>query len=103
MGLLLWFIPLAVIAAVALPVPRAVKHAANIAGSLGLLAVGVFATLSVIRDGVLQYATMGGLFYLDAVSIIMLDIVLLIGLLVGIYSVGYIENEISSGDRKSVV
>lgn len=98
MGLLLWFIPLAVIAAIALPGPRSVKHAINIAGSAGLLATGAYATLIVIRDGVLEYQALGGLFYLDAVSILMLDIVLVIGLLVGIYSIGYIENELRSGE-----
>lgn len=100
MGLLLWIIPIAAIAALLLPGSRRLKHAISIAASALAAAVGVLATIAVIRDGSLQYVFPAGLFYIDAVSIISLDIVLLIGLLTSIYTVGYVENEITQDTMK---
>lgn len=97
MGLGLWFLPLAAILLLALPWPRRVLHAINIAAAAGLTIFAVLATRAVILDGTLQYAQMGGLFYLDAVSIIMLDLVVLINLITSIYTPGYLEQEIRHG------
>ena len=41
--------------------------------------------------GKVAYSQLGGIFYIDSLSIIVLDIVLVIGLMVSIYSIEYLE------------
>jgi len=100
MGLLLWIIPLAAIALLAVPGPRAWLHAVSLGSAALLAGLAVPLTRSVLLDGVVRYPWLGGLFYLDPVSVIMLDLVLVISLLTGIYTIGYIEAEIRSGEMK---
>lgn len=101
MGLLLWIIPLAAIALLLLPLNRKAQHAISVAASVLLAVAAIFVTREVVINGSVGYAFPASLFYLDALSVIMLDIVLLIGLLTSIYTIGYIEAEIRSGQMKS--
>ncbi len=101
MGLLLWIIMPVAIALLALPWPRKGLHAINIGASVLLAGVGVYLTRLVILNGAVFYAMPFNLFFLDPVSIILLDLVLIIGLLTSIYTVGYLETEILEGQMKS--
>lgn len=72
-------------------------HAVSIAASSIQIITAVFITRQVAEQGQIAYPALGGLFYLDALSIIILDIVLVIALLVSIYSMGYLEEELKHG------
>ncbi len=97
MGLIIWFLPLTLVFLSRVISNRNTLHliSASISG-LMLLAAG-FITNAVINNGVLNYNVFGGLFYVDSVSAIVLDIVILIGLLASIYSIGYLEHELAEG------
>jgi len=97
MGFILWAAPLIAALAAFISKDRKAQHGISI-GSAAVIATGaIFATARVIRDGVLGYGLFGGIFYIDAVSVIMLDIVAVISLLVSVYSSGYLENEHAAG------
>lgn len=98
MGLILWLVPLiAVLLSILIKETRAL-HAVNLVCSFVLVLLAGFATKSVMTFGVLTYSLFGSLFYLDALSAIILDIVVIIGFLVSIYSVGYLNAELRSGE-----
>jgi hydrogenase-4 component F len=98
MGLLLWIIPLVAIALLALPVSRPVRHAVSAGSAILLAIVAIPVTWSVLIDGSVRYSWLAGLFYVDPLSVILLDIVLAIGFLTSIYTIGYIETEIRQGE-----
>jgi len=98
MGMMLWLMPLLAMLLSILIRNVRILHAVNLACSAALLAFAVLSTKSVILYGILQYHAFGGLFYLDALNVILLDIVAVIGLLVGIYSVGYLNEELRRGE-----
>ncbi|MEA4889203.1 MAG: hydrogenase 4 subunit F [Clostridiaceae bacterium] len=98
MGLLLWIIPLAAIALLALPGSRGFRHAVSLGAAILQAAVAVPLTRAVLMDGSVRYGWLGGIFYLDPVSIVLLDVMLVISLLTGVYTIGYIEAEIRRGD-----
>ncbi len=95
MGLILWAVPLAAIVLTALTRSSRLHHAASITASAVLLAGAAYVTARVLDAG--SYELAGGVFYVDAVSVLILDIVLLIGLMTAIYSVGYLEEERAHG------
>lgn len=97
MGLILWLAPLAFVFASRVLSSRNKLHRISMAVSGLLLLSSGMITRSVIQDGALSYPAFGGLFYIDAVSVIVLDIVALIGFLVSVYSVGYLEQEFKEG------
>ena len=72
----------------------------SVSASICLIIVAVLITRQVMLWGKVEYSSLGGIFYLDALSIIVLDIVLIIGLMASIYSVGYMEEEIKQGKIK---
>lgn len=97
MGLILWLVPLiAVLLSILIKKPGAL-HAMNLVCSFALVVLAVFATRSVMVSGVLQYELFGRLYYLDALSAIILDIVVIIGFLVSLYSIGYLNEELRHG------
>ncbi|MDD3169187.1 MAG: proton-conducting transporter membrane subunit, partial [Eubacteriales bacterium] len=98
MGLILWLIPLIAVLLSILIKKTTVLHAMNVACSFALVVLAGFATKRVMISGILQYELFGRLFYLDALSAIILDIVVIIGFLVSIYSVGYLNGELRSGE-----
>lgn len=97
MGILLWIVPFAGIALITLCRSGKVQHAISIIVSVFLLVSASFVTAQVMTEGTYEYAFLGGLFFVDSVSIIVLDLVLLIGLMTAIYSVGYLEKERADG------
>lgn len=101
MGLLLWIAPL--IAAVLTQFSKQAKtlHTINMGASLVMLLVAGIGTQTVIATGSLTYSVFNGLFLVDSLSIIILDIIVLIYFLTSIYSIGYLKNEVQSGEMKS--
>lgn len=98
MGLILWLVPLvAVLLSILIKETKAL-HVMNVVCSFALVVIAGFATKSVMVSGILQYDLFGKLFYLDALSAIILDIVVLIGFLVSIYSIGYLNEELRRGE-----
>ena len=100
MVMLLWILPPLAMLLLALPLPRRVQHWVSVANAVLMAGTGVLATRSVLLDGTVQFAFPANLFYLDPISVILLDIVLVIGLMTCLYSVGYIEEEIRHGAMK---
>lgn len=101
MGLILWLVPL--IAALLTILIRNTKalHALSIACSLTMMLISGILTKAVLDSGIIQYDFFGGLFHVDAVSVIILDIVVMIGFLVSIYSIGYLSEELRRGEQSS--
>jgi hydrogenase-4 component F len=97
MGMLLWAVPLAAIALVALLSSAKAQHAVSVFASTVLLAAACFVTARVMATGTYGFDFLGGLFYVDSVSVIVLDIVLLISLMTAVYSIGYLEGERAHG------
>lgn len=95
MGLLLWIVPAAAILLMAVLPSNKARHAVSVCASVLLVIAGGFVTAQVMSGGV--YEILGGWFYVDAVSVIVLDIVLVIGLMAAVYSVGYLEEEQTGG------
>ena len=93
MGLILWLAPLAVVLASRIISSRTVLHRISLTISAVLLLSVILITGSVIQNGAVSYPAFGGLFYVDALSAIVLSIVILIGFLASIYTVGYLEQE----------
>lgn len=98
MGMILWLMPL--LAALLSILIRNVRilHVINVVCSAALLIFAVLSTKSVMLYGMLEYHALGGLFYLDALNAILLNIVAVISLLVGIYSIGYLNEELRRGE-----
>lgn len=70
------------------------QHIISVSASSILLIVAVTLTQRVMLFGKVEYFSLGGILYIDSLSIIVLDIVLLIGFMASIYSIGYLEEEI---------
>jgi len=94
MGLILWIAP--VIAVLLSRIVNNTKglHIISVCASFVLLLVAGFTTKSVILYDTLTYKLFGEAFFIDAVSIIVLDIIIMIGFLVSIYSIGYLNEEL---------
>lgn len=97
MGILLWCIPVAAIVILVCLHAGKALHLVSIASSILLLAAAGYVTAQVTANGFYGLDFAGGLFYIDSVSILVLDIVLLIGLMTAIYSIGYLEEERTHG------
>jgi hydrogenase-4 component F len=98
MGLILWLIPLAAVLLSILIKKTRILHAVNVICAAILVLLAALTTHEILQTGSLGYDFFGGLFYVDALSVILLDIVAVIGLLVSIYSVGYLNAELRSGE-----
>ncbi len=98
MGLLLLLLPLITLLLFAVAAKKTLMDCINIIALLSMLAVGIYITSDVLSKGSVTYSFLGGFFYVDAVSAIFLDIVLIIGLLCGIYSIGYLKEEQKHGN-----
>lgn len=95
LGVLLLAIP--VIAVLLFLIFKADKtlHIISVASSSVLIIAAAFITRKVMLSGVAT--ALDGFFYVDSLSIIVLDIVLIIGLMASVYSVGYMNEEIRHG------
>ncbi len=68
-------------------------HIVSLTASSLLLLSGVALTRAVVASGTRGYAS-ANFFYVDALSLIVLDIVLIVSFAASVYSVAYLENEI---------
>ncbi|HZK70085.1 MAG TPA: hydrogenase 4 subunit F [Clostridia bacterium] len=97
MGLLLLAMPIIAVIILILNKDKQTSHMISIGNSSILLVIAIFLTSDVMRYGIVEYKTLGGFFYLDSFSIIVLDIIIIIGFVTSIYSVGYLDAEIKHG------
>jgi hydrogenase-4 component F len=97
MGLLLWLLLILAVPAFALPGGRKALHAVSVAVSALSLILGGVLTGNVIGHGKVEYGLLGGIFYLDALGVLILDIVLVIGFMAAVFSIGYLEEEVRHG------
>lgn len=97
MGLLLLAIPVAAVLILLPAKKERLLHAVTVTSSCISLVVAAFVTRDVMLNGTVSYTALGGIFYVDALSVIILDIILVIGLLAGVYSIGYMAEEIRKG------
>ena len=74
-----------------------IQHTISLLTSSLLIIIAVYLTTDVMVLGSAHHTALGGIFYIDALSIIVLDIVILIGFMASIYSVSYMETEIKHG------
>jgi hydrogenase-4 component F len=94
MGILLLLLPLTGVLLFSMTSEKSVMDRINIIISFVMLVTGLILSGNVLKAGSVSYPFLGGLFYVDALSVIIIDIVLVISFLVGIYSVGYLEEEL---------
>lgn len=97
MGLLLWILLVISVPVFAVLSGRKVLHTVSVALSAALLLVAGFETRNVILNGKVEYGALGGIFYIDSLSIIIIDIVLVIGFMAAVFSIGYLEEELRHG------
>ena len=93
MGLILWIVPILAVLLSRIVNNTKSLHIINVCASFVLLLAAGFATRSVVLYDTLSYKLFGNAFFIDAVSIIVLDIIVIIGLFVSIYSIGYLNEE----------
>lgn len=72
---------------------KGLLHIINGIGAVILLLISVFITYEVIVNGRISYPALEGFFYIDSLSVIVLDIILFIGAMVCFYSIGYLNEE----------
>lgn len=97
MGFILWAAPIIAVLLLIIINKTKVLHMVSICTSFILVLAAGFTTRNVIVYGKLDYIDFIDIFYIDALSIIILDIVILIGFLVSIYSIGYLKEEQNQG------
>ncbi len=97
MGLILWIAPLIAVVLSQFTKSNRTLHAISIVTSLLLLVLAGYCTSVVMATGELTYAFFNGLFLIDSLSIIILDIVTLIYFLTSIYAIGYLQEEVRHG------
>ncbi len=72
---------------------KGLLHAINAAGAVLLLLASIYMTTRVLAFGSLSFPELEGFFYIDSLSALLLDIILIIGSMVCIYSIGYLNEE----------
>lgn len=98
MGLILWIAPLFGILLLGFSKNIKGYHTISIVVSVIEVAVTWVLTYQVMTYGGISYDLLWQLFYVDAFSIILLNLVVVIGLLVAIYNVGYLRYEEETGE-----
>ena len=95
--MILWAAPLTAVLLFFLTKDTKTHHAISIAvASMELSIAGVLSYV-VMMGGRVEYDYLGNVFYLDAFSAIILDLVVVIVLLAAVYSIGYLNEEIHHG------
>jgi hydrogenase-4 component F len=97
MGFVLLVIPVIAVLLFIFFKKKTIQHTISVTASSLLILTGAFITWNIMLGSKVEYCSMKGFFYLDSLSMIILDIVLIIGFMVSIYSVGYMEEEIKHG------
>ena len=98
MVFILLFLPIVTVFFLLIFHHRQLLHTLNLVSSIILTIIAMSLTKTVFLYDRIEYSAFGGLFYLDSLSIIMLDIVIVLSLVVSIYSVGFLDKEIA--DRR---
>lgn len=96
MGFILLALPLIAVFLSMISRGRRLLHALSLTTSTILVTVSVLLTRSVILYATVEYSAFWGFFYVDALSIIVLDIVIVLGFIVSIYSIGYLDEQSKS-------
>ncbi len=100
MALFLWLTPLFA-GLLSIMIKKAkILHTVSLLSSLTLLLLAGYTTKQVLHQGTLQYSRFWSLFYVDSLSVILLDIVAVIGVLVSVHAVGYLNTELKGGMLK---
>lgn len=94
MGLILWLLPIILILAFAASDNKNLLHAESICASFIMMLTAGILTKEVMTYGSVQYLSFGGIFYIDSLSIIILDITLIIGFITSIYSIDYLNQKL---------
>lgn len=94
MGFVLLAIPIITVLLLMICKKRLLQHTVSVLASVCLIMAAAVLTHKVMLWGKVEYSFLAGFFYVDSLSIIILDIVLIIGFMVSIYSIGYMEEEI---------
>ncbi|MCR6544806.1 hydrogenase 4 subunit F [Dehalobacterium formicoaceticum] len=104
MGLFLLMIPLITVLLALVIKNRRLLHGLSLFTSALLFMVAIGLTKKILLWGQINEPAWNGFFYVDALSIIVLDIVIILGFLVSIYSVGYLEEDVRQGkiDEKRI-
>lgn len=100
MGLLLLGIPIIAVFLFLLFKDNKIQHFISVVSSILLILIAAYLTRDIMLYGKIEYPYSGGLFCIDSLSIIILDIVLTIGLMTSIYSIQYMNEEIEHGKTK---
>ncbi|MGI6751675.1 MAG: hydrogenase 4 subunit F [Anaerovoracaceae bacterium] len=98
MEFLLLAIPLISVLLFALMNEGRFLHITSVLASGMMVISAIIVTGRVLRLGYVEPESLGDFLYLDSLSIIVLDIVIFIGFLVAVYSIGYLEEEIRQGN-----
>ena len=97
MGIILWAAPLSAVLLFFLTKYTKTYHKISIIASSVELIIALILSYKVMVAGRVEYSYLGGVFYLDAFSIIVLDLVVVISMLISIYTIGYLDEEIRHG------
>lgn len=97
MGLILLVLPILMVFLFMILKERRLIYGLSILASSILLIVSLYLTKNVILFGKVNYSALGGFFYIDSLSIIVLDIIIILGFLVSVYSAGYLEEDLKQG------
>ncbi len=93
MILLLFIIPILTALSIWVTQNRKIINILNITGAFLLLAVSLYLTGEVMKNGVLTTGYLYNIFYFDSFSAVILFVTSVIGFLVALYSTGYINEE----------
>jgi hydrogenase-4 component F len=97
MGLILLAVPVLAVILFAIINSARAAHIISVTASSLQIIIAVFITRDVMLSGTATYPFWSGIFYIDALSVILLDIVLLVGLMASVFSIKYIDDEIKHG------
>lgn len=73
------------------------QHVISVAASVIMVIAAGVLTGEILQGDFVEYVAWGLFFRMDALSVIVMDIVVIIGLMTSVFSVGYLENEIRHG------
>lgn len=94
MGFVLLAVPVIAVVLFFLLKRKHYQHAISVTASIILMLTAAVLTRDVMLFGTVEYSALGGFFYIDSLSIIVLDIVVIIGFMTSVYSIGYLEEEL---------
>jgi hydrogenase-4 component F len=97
MGILLLAIPVIAVLWLLIIKQNRFRHAVSVGASSLSLILAAELSREVLLYGRIEYPSLDSFFYIDALSMIVLDIVLIIAFIAAVFSIGYLEEEIKHG------